>query len=95
MLGKALERAGYEVIAVENGDHALKELKKEDPPRLALLDWIMPGKDGVSVCREVRQRKERAYTYLCFPRKSQRLRLWRDWNPEPTTTSPSRLMWTN
>jgi two-component system, cell cycle response regulator len=64
MLGKALERAGYEVIAVEDGDRALKEFKKEDPPRLALLDWIMPGKDGVAVCREVRERKERAYTYL-------------------------------
>jgi diguanylate cyclase (GGDEF)-like protein len=52
------------VIAVENGERALKELKKEDAPRLALLDWIMPNKDGVSICREVRQRTEQAYTYL-------------------------------
>ena len=64
MLEKTLRRAGYEVIAVEDGESALKELKKEDPPRLGLLDWVMPGKDGVTVCREVRQSTERAYTYL-------------------------------
>jgi diguanylate cyclase (GGDEF)-like protein len=39
-------------------------LSKEDPPRLALLDWIMPGMDGIEVCREVRRRKDHAYTYL-------------------------------
>lgn len=64
MLEKTLVRAGYEVLSVENGECALKELNKEDPPRLALLDWIMPGKDGVSVCRELRQHTEQAYTYL-------------------------------
>jgi two-component system cell cycle response regulator len=36
-------------------------------PRLALLDWIMPEKDGVEVCRVVRQYKERPYTYLILP----------------------------
>jgi len=39
-------------------------MSKEDPPRLALLDWIMPGMDGIEVCREVRRRKDHAYTYL-------------------------------
>jgi two-component system, cell cycle response regulator len=64
MLEKTLRQAGYEVIATEDGERALKELKKDDAPRLALLDWLMPGKDGVSVCREVRQHKEQAYTYV-------------------------------
>ena len=64
MLEKTLRRAGYEVISVEDGERALKEFQKEDPPRLGLLDWVMPGKDGVTVCREVRQSTERAYTYL-------------------------------
>ena len=64
MLQKSLRHAGYEVTAVENGQRALEELDKEDAPRLALLDWLMPGMDGVSVCRAVRQCKERAYTYL-------------------------------
>jgi len=64
MLEKSLERAGYEVIAVNNGVRAISALDSEDPPRLALLDWIMPGKDGADVCREVRSRRDRAYTYL-------------------------------
>jgi diguanylate cyclase (GGDEF)-like protein len=64
LLQRTLQRAGYEVAAVEDGCGALAELSKEDPPRLALLDWIMPGKDGIEVCREVRQRRTHAYTYL-------------------------------
>jgi len=86
MLEKALRQAGYEVIAVENGARALKELKKEDAPRLALLDWIMPGTDGVSICREVRQRTEQAYTYLILlPPRNRKPRLSKVWSPEPTT----------
>ncbi len=64
LLQRTLQRAGYEVEAVEDGCRALAELSKEDPPRLALLDWIMPGRDGIEVCREVRRRKDHAYTYL-------------------------------
>ena len=64
LLQRTLQRAGYEVAAVEDGCRALAELSKEDPPRLALLDWIMPGMDGIEVCREVRRRKDHAYTYL-------------------------------
>jgi len=64
MLEKTLCQAGYEVTAVENGDLAMSQLNKDEPPRLVLLDWVMPGRDGLSVCREVRQRSEKAYTYL-------------------------------
>jgi len=64
MLEKTLHQAGYEVVAVEDGESALGELAKEDPPRLALLDWVMPGCDGLSVCRAIRQHSEQAYTYL-------------------------------
>jgi two-component system, cell cycle response regulator len=64
LLEKSLDRAGYEVTAVNNGTRALSALDAEDPPRLALLDWVMPEKDGVEVCREVRRRHDRPYTYL-------------------------------
>jgi two-component system cell cycle response regulator len=49
LLERTLQRAGYDVIAVEDGARALQELDKEDPPRLALLDWIMPALDGAQV----------------------------------------------
>jgi two-component system, cell cycle response regulator len=64
LLERTLQRAGNDVISVEDGGKALVELAKQDAPRLALLDWIMPEKDGVEVCREMRKRKEQAYTYL-------------------------------
>ena len=64
ILEKNLQKARYEVISVGDGTRALEELARVDPPRLALLDWVMPQKDGVDVCREVRLNVERPYTYL-------------------------------
>lgn len=64
LLEKTMQRAGYEVTAVENGQLAAVELCKPDGPRLALLDWIMPGLDGLGVCREVRKRKDHNYVYM-------------------------------
>lgn len=64
LLEKTLERAGYEVITVENGKQALEQLYKLEGPRLALLDWVMPELDGPAVCRAVRTRSEQAYIYM-------------------------------
>lgn len=64
LLEKSLERAGYEVVAVENGKLALEQLCKLDGPRLALLDWVMPELDGPGVCRAVRMRSEQTYVYM-------------------------------
>ncbi|HEY6269643.1 MAG TPA: diguanylate cyclase [Candidatus Acidoferrum sp.] len=64
LLQKTLERAGYEVTAVENGRLAADQLCPADGARLALLDWVMPELDGPGVCREVRKRKEESYVYM-------------------------------
>ena len=64
LLERTLQRAGYDVTAVADGASALLELLRQDSPRLALLDWVMPEKDGLEVCREVRRRTEQAYIYL-------------------------------
>src|SRR5260370_42376972 len=66
MLQKTLERAGYEVTAVENGRLAADQLCPPDGPRLALLAWVMPELAGLGVCREVRQRKEQSYVYMAL-----------------------------
>jgi two-component system, cell cycle response regulator len=59
----SLTRRGYEVVAAANGDEALDILLRDDAPALAILDWMMPGRDGVQVCRELRARKA-PYTYI-------------------------------
>jgi predicted signal transduction protein with EAL and GGDEF domain len=64
LLQKALALAGYEVVAVENGHMALEHLSSKDGPRLALLDWLMPGLNGLEVCREIRRHSEYPYIYM-------------------------------
>jgi len=64
LLEKTLEHAGYEVVVVENGRKALECLSRTDAPRLALLDWLMPGLNGVEVCREMRRHSEYPYAYI-------------------------------
>jgi len=46
---------GWEVIPVRDGQAALDVLRGENPPRIALLDWNMPGVDGLEVCRVARE----------------------------------------
>jgi two-component system cell cycle response regulator len=64
LLEKTLVRAGYEVTAVENGALARDVLSHADGPRLALLDWQMPGLSGPEVCVEVRKKRDRSYVYM-------------------------------
>jgi diguanylate cyclase (GGDEF)-like protein len=64
MLKTFLTKWGYQVVVASNGLEAWKVLQAEDRPRLALLDWMMPGMDGVEVCRAVREKKPDPYIYL-------------------------------
>jgi two-component system, cell cycle response regulator len=59
-----LRSSGYEVITVDNGQEAARILSKADGPRMALIDWMMPGLDGPGVCRAVRGRHDDAYVYM-------------------------------
>jgi two-component system cell cycle response regulator len=64
LLEETLAMWGYNVVVAENGDAALQILQSEDPPRLAMLDWMMPGMEGVEVCRKVREKMKEPYTYI-------------------------------
>ena len=55
MLQELLERWGYNVTAVCDGEAALKNILGENPPQLAILDWIMPGLEGIDICRRIRE----------------------------------------
>ena len=54
MLRGALQGWRYAVQEVEDGDAALDALCGPNAPRLAIVNWMMPGVDGVEVCRRVR-----------------------------------------
>src|ERR1700682_5030779 len=64
LLEKTLERAGYEVIAVENGRLAVEHLCRQDGPRLPPPGWGKPTLDGPAVCREVRLKRQEPYVHL-------------------------------
>ena len=51
----ALSREGIETLAVEDGEAALQRLREDvEPFDLVVLDVMLPGMDGISVCREIR-----------------------------------------
>jgi two-component system cell cycle response regulator len=64
LLEASLTRWGYEVAVTRDGIEAWEVLQGTDAPALAILDWMMPGMDGVEVCRRVRQRGQEPYIYL-------------------------------
>ena len=64
LLKKTLTKAGYSVSAVDNGNDAWDVLQRDDPPRLALIDWMMPGLSGIELCRKIREVKTAVPLYV-------------------------------
>jgi DNA-binding response OmpR family regulator len=58
VLETQLIRWGYDVIATQDGYEAWRVLNSADAPRLAILDWKIPGMDGIELCRRVRERRK-------------------------------------
>lgn len=59
-----LANLGYEVVVTFDGNQAYEKLSESDTPRLAILDWMMPGMDGVEVCRKIRETETQARIYI-------------------------------
>jgi diguanylate cyclase (GGDEF)-like protein len=64
LLEGTLARWGYAVVAAGDGLEARAVLQADEAPRLAILDWMMPGVDGIDVCREVRRQTDKPYIYV-------------------------------
>ena len=87
-LEQSLTDWGYDVIAVADGQAAWEILRSEHSPKIAVLDWQMPGLDGLEVCRKVRTLLRPEPTYilmltLCEP--GPRIP-WRPWKGGRTIT---------
>ncbi len=61
---------GYEVVVTQNGTEAMAALRRKDAPSLAILDWMMPGMDGLEICRRVREGDRVLYIILLTARSS-------------------------
>ncbi len=66
LLDATLRKWGYEVVVACDGVEAWNVLQSENSPKLAILDWVMPGLTGPEVCRRVREnaKDKETYTYI-------------------------------
>ncbi|MDP6543170.1 MAG: diguanylate cyclase [Phycisphaerae bacterium] len=64
LLEVTLSGWGHDVIVTKNGKEAMDILRGPNRPKLAILDWIMPGLDGVEICRRVRKAQKEDYIYV-------------------------------
>ena len=68
LFAKVLEslatRAGHECMVVGDGDRAWEIISGQDPPRIVFLDWMMPGIDGLELCRRIRDLEHSDYIYI-------------------------------
>jgi two-component system, cell cycle response regulator len=59
-----LQSWNYKVIVATDGTEAWSILQQERPPDLLILDWVMPGIDGMELCRRIRDRESPSYQYI-------------------------------
>jgi DNA-binding response OmpR family regulator/HPt (histidine-containing phosphotransfer) domain-containing protein len=65
LLRAAIKQWGYQIVEASNGEEAWEILQLPDPPRILILDWVMPKLDGVSLCKRID--KELGYhPYIIF-----------------------------
>ncbi|MCR4289631.1 MAG: diguanylate cyclase [Candidatus Scalindua sp.] len=63
-LEKFLTDMDFEVVLCRNGLDAWKIIQSENPPNLLILDWMIPGMDGLEICRKVRKLTRDPYTFI-------------------------------
>ncbi|MGA9978945.1 MAG: diguanylate cyclase [Candidatus Sulfotelmatobacter sp.] len=62
-VGGYLTDWGLDYVAVGSGTEAVKLLESADPPTMVLLDWLLPGLDGIDICRRIRKLGNGSYIY--------------------------------
>jgi sigma-B regulation protein RsbU (phosphoserine phosphatase) len=64
ILEAVLRKWGYKPVVARDGLEAWNVFKSDYPPHLAILDWMMPGMDGLEICRKVRSLTNLSPPYL-------------------------------
>jgi phosphoserine phosphatase RsbU/P len=68
LISNLMAKWGFQVVVTQDGHEAMKALRAEQGPALAILDWMMPGMDGLQVCRRIRERKKMVYVIMLTSR---------------------------
>ena len=65
LVGNCLRDWGFSPIMAKDGTEAWQVLRRPDAPKLVLLDWVLPGLDGIELCRRIREASsEGCYSYI-------------------------------
>jgi two-component system, cell cycle response regulator len=66
ILRRSVEKLGHECLVAGDGEEALELYRKTPEVDLVISDWMMPGMDGLELCRLIRDEERDAYTYFIF-----------------------------
>jgi len=55
---------GFEVLTAVDGNQAWELFTEQDAPRIFLLDWVMPGINGIDLCAKIRNSSQTSYSYI-------------------------------
>lgn len=66
ILRRAVEKLGHECLAASDGNEAWQVYKETPDLDVVISDWMMPGMDGIELCRKVRESEENGYTHFIF-----------------------------
>lgn len=64
VLEATLTAWGYSPVTASDGREAWEIMERHDAPPLAVIDWMMPGMDGIDICRGLRAESSRFRPYL-------------------------------
>jgi len=68
IISTAVSTWGLRTVVTRDGHEAMAAIRAEQGPVLAILDWMMPGMDGLEVCRRVRETSRLAHIILLTAR---------------------------
>ncbi len=64
LLEAQLKNWGHELVVCSDGQQAWEQLNIDGAPKVVVLDWMMPGMDGLTLSREIRKLETKPYTYI-------------------------------
>ena len=68
LISNLTEKWGFNAMVTKDGEEAMRALRAEQGPALAILDWMMPGMDGLEVCRRIRESAKVVYVIMLTSR---------------------------